>query len=263
LRTISTVSFFFFLIIYQFIKRFKKKPQSPLPVIIGHRGAAGYCPENTFASFHYALKLGVDYLEIDIQMTKDGELVVIHDPIVNRTTNGKGKVKEFTLAEIQALDAGSWFHPKFHNEKIPSLQEFLDEFAGRVGLILELKKPSLYPGIEEKVGNELLRRGLVSGEQVIVQSFDCNSLKRFHSMIPSIQIGVLVKKISYKELFAISSYASYINLKVTLVNKGLVIRLHQLGLKTFIWTVRNKKEAELLKYYGVDGIITDYPDINN
>ena len=80
---------------------------------IGHRGAAGYCPENTFASFNKALDLGVDYLEIDVQMTKDGELVVIHDTTVNRTTNGKGKVKDYTLKEIQNLDAGSWFDFKF------------------------------------------------------------------------------------------------------------------------------------------------------
>ncbi len=234
---------------------------------VGHRGAAGYCPENTFASFNKALSLGVDYLETDIQMTKDGKLVVIHDTTVNRTTNGKGKVRDFTLNELQNLDAGSWFHPQFANEKILSFYEFLDEFAGKIGLLIELKKPSLYPGIEEKVANELLKRGLTSGSaEIIVQSFDQNSLRQFHTILPAIPLGVLVKKttmkgLSHSELLTFSSYATYVNPKMTMVTKPLIRRIHQHGFKTLIWTVKKKQDVHLLKHYRVEGMISDFPDI--
>ncbi|WP_180960325.1 glycerophosphodiester phosphodiesterase [Neobacillus cucumis] len=237
------------------------------PIKIGHRGAAGYSPENTFASFHKALLLGVDYLELDVQMTKDSELVVIHDATVNRTTNGKGKVRDFTLKEIQTLDAGSWFDPKFCGEKVPSFCEVLDEFAGKVGILLEIKNPNLYPGIEEKIADELIKRDLThhEGPQVIVQSFDQQCLKRFHQLIPSIQIGVLLKKItgkgiSTKELLSFSSYVSFVNPKITMVNQRLISKIHQHGFKTFIWTVRRRNEVNLLKHLRVEGIISDYPD---
>lgn len=233
---------------------------------IGHRGAAGYCPENTFASFKQALEMGVDYLEIDVQMTKDGELVVIHDPTVNRTTNGKGKVKDFTLQEIQSLDAGSWFGPKFAGEKIPAFNEFLKEYAGKTGLVIELKKPELYPGIEEKVANELKKRKLdiTEDNKIIVQSFDRESLKLFHTLLPSIPIGVLVKYsgrgISKKELLSFSQYASYVNPKITMVNQRLIRRLHHHGFKTIIWTVKNKYEMKAIENFQLDGIVSDFPD---
>jgi glycerophosphoryl diester phosphodiesterase len=255
------------MVCYRVITRLSLKIEKHSPLKIGHRGAAGYCPENTFASFKKAIDLGVDYLEIDVQMTKDSELVVIHDSTVNRTTNGKGKVKDFTLKEIQNLDAGSWFHRKFAGEQIPSLAEFFDEFAGKTGILLELKKPSLYPLIVEKTAEELIKRKLTTGDkQIIIQSFDRDSLKRFHELLPSIPIGILLKNsgvsmISNKDLRSITSYVTYVNPKVTMVNKRLIKRIHRHGLKTIIWTVNKKNEVNRLKNLQVEGIITDFPDL--
>ncbi|MEH7484325.1 glycerophosphodiester phosphodiesterase family protein [Neobacillus drentensis] len=267
MRNAATLLFLIFMVSYRMMTRLSLKDKQHSPLIIGHRGAAGYCPENTFASFKKAVDLGVDYLEIDVQMTKDGELVVIHDSTVNRTTNGKGKVKDLTLKEIQNLDAGSWFHSKFAGEKIPSLAEFFDEFAGKIGILLELKKPSLYPQIVEKTVEELIKRNLTSGENhIIIQSFDRGSLKRFHELLPSIPIGVLVKNsgvniISNKDLRSFASYVSYVNPKITMVNKRLIKRIHQHGLKTIIWTAKKKNEVNTLKNLHVEGIITDFPDL--
>ncbi|NRD78650.1 glycerophosphodiester phosphodiesterase [Bacillus sp. BRMEA1] len=262
-----TILMIIFVAAYRLLKKQIKAQSHFKPLKIGHRGAAGYCPENTFASFHKALELGADYLEIDIQMTKDEELVVIHDATVNRTSNGKGKVKDFTLSEIQTLDAGSWFKPEFAGEKIPSFNEFLDEFAGKAGLLIELKKPSLYPGIEAKLANELIKRGLVGANKhpIIVQSFDRTSLKHFHNLLPSVPIGVLVKNravngIPNKDLQFFSEFATYINPKIAIVNKRLINRIHQHGFKVFIWTVKKKSEANMLQRIGVDGIVSDYPD---
>lgn len=256
------------MIILRAITRFCEKKKDNSLLKIGHRGAAGYCPENTISSFRKAVELGVDYLELDIQMTKDRELVVIHDPTVNRTTNGKGKVKDFTLQEIQSLDAGSWFHCNFAGEKIPSLSEVLEEFAGKIGFLIELKKPSLYPQMDEKLAEELEKRGLTSvDKQIIVQSFDRSALKRFHELLPTIPIGILVKNtgvkmISNKNLKSFSSYVSYVNPKITMVNKRMIKRIHHHGFKTIIWTVNKKNDLKTLKNFHVEGIISDFPDLS-
>lgn len=255
------------LVIVLFHRIFRKKNKSlknHSPLRIGHRGAAGLCPENTFASYDKAIHSGMEYIEIDVQMTKDGLLAIIHDPTLNRTTNGKGKVADFTLREIQSLDAGGWYHSKFAGERVPSFTELLENYLGKIGLLIELKNPALYPGIEEKVANELRTRGLGEKDEVIIQSFDKSSLKKFHSLMPSIPIGVLVKNngkgISANQLRNIAQYATFVNPKITMVNSRLVKRIRQYGLKIMVWTVRNKKEAQRLQQLGVDGIITDFPD---
>lgn len=256
------------MVFYRTITRFCVKTEKHSPLKIGHRGAAGYCPENTISSFKKAIELGADYLELDIQMTKDSELVVIHDSTVNRTTNSKGRVRDFTLREIQSLDAGSWFHRKFAGEKIPSLLEVFNEFAGKVGFLIELKKPSLYPLIVEKLAEELKKREFTSGDrQIIVQSFDREALKRFHELLPSIPIGVLVKHsgmkiITNKNLKSFASYVSYVNPKITMVNKRIIKRIHHHGFKTIIWTVNKKNDLKKLKNLHVEGIISDFPDLS-
>jgi glycerophosphoryl diester phosphodiesterase len=268
LRNAVTLLFLLFMVAYRAITKFYLKPNVNTPLKIGHRGAAGYCPENTLSSFKKALELGADYLELDIQMTKDGELVVIHDTTVNRTTNGKGRVKDFHLREIQSLDAGSWFDSKFTGEKIPALYEVFDEFAGKIGFLLELKKPALYPQIEEKLVEELKKRELTSEDrQIIVQSFDRDALKHFHELLPSIPIGVLVKNtgmniISNKNLKAFENYVTYINPKITMVNMRIIKRIHHHGFKTMIWTVKKRNDLKTLKKLQVEGIISDYPDIS-
>lgn len=129
-------------------------------VNIAHRGASGHAPENTMAAFEKAFEMKADYIEIDVQMTKDGELIAIHDTTVNRTTNGTGSVGDYTLEEIQQLDAGSWFGQEFVGERIPTFEEIIDTYRGKIGLLIELKSPELYPGVEEKVAEALMERNM-------------------------------------------------------------------------------------------------------
>lgn len=248
-----------------FIKMKRKELNKQHILKIGHRGAAGYCPENTFASFERAIEMGANYIEIDVQMTKDGKLAVIHDTTVNRTTNGKGRIIDLTFNELKKLDAGSWFHEQFNGARIPELGETLDRFAGRVGLLIELKKPSLYPSIEEMIANELIKRDLCTGkDNLIVQSFDRNSMKKFHSLVPAVPIGILVKYLgpglSNKELRKMAEYSSFINPKITIANKRLLKRIHHYGMKAIIWTIRSRKEASRMKKLKPDGMVTDYLD---
>ncbi|MBH0229176.1 glycerophosphodiester phosphodiesterase [Halobacillus yeomjeoni] len=233
---------------------------------IAHRGASGYAPENTMAAFEKSVDMKADLFEIDVQMSKDGEIVVIHDTTVDRTTNGSGKVKKLTLEELRSLDAGSWFREEFAGEKIPTLSEVLDKYRGKSGILIEIKSPSLYPGIEKKIAEELKEHNLHKphNEKIIVQSFNHDSVQTFHSILPSVPVGVLIgyneAGISSEEMNEFSSYAEYVNPSKKMVDEDLVDRIHDHDMEIHPWTVRDRKSADALLDAGVDGIITDYPD---
>ncbi|MBM7551495.1 glycerophosphodiester phosphodiesterase [Thalassobacillus pellis] len=233
---------------------------------IAHRGASGYAPENTMAAFDKAVEMKADMFELDVQMSKDGKLVVIHDTTVDRTTDGTGNVRDLTYEELKKLDAGSWFNEEFAGEKIPTLGEVLDAYRGKIGILIEVKSPSLYPGIEQKIADELIERNLhkPANEKIIVQSFNHESMAKFHHLLPSVPVGVLVgyspDGISDEQLMDFASYADYVNPSKSMVTSELVDRIHAFGMKTHPWTVRDRNSADFLLQAGVDGIITDYPD---
>src|SRR5699024_5766844 len=127
-------------------------------VNVAQRGDSGDAADNTMAAVEKALEMKADYMELDLQMTKDKELDAIHDTTVQRKPNGVGAVGDYTLEELQKLDAGSWFSDDFSGEKIPTFGEILDTYRGKIGILIELKSPELYPGIEEKVAHALTER---------------------------------------------------------------------------------------------------------
>ncbi len=233
--------------------------------VVAHRGASGYAPENTFAAFDKAVQMGADYIELDVHRSKDGELVVIHDSTVDRTTDGSGKVGELTVEELRALDAGSWMGDAFAGETIPTLDEVLDRYYGKIGLLIELKTPDVYPGIEEEVAEMLKERNLdrPQDEEIMIQSFNFESMKKMKQLLPDVPIGVLTSSrtdTSDEALKEFATYADYFNPQYGLISQTLVDRAHAHGLKVGSWTVRNRKTANLLIAAGVDAIITDYPD---
>ncbi|OME78227.1 hypothetical protein BK120_23980 [Paenibacillus sp. FSL A5-0031] len=234
-------------------------------IVIAHRGAAGYAPENTMASFQLAIEMKADFLELDIQLTKDGQLVVIHDTEVDRTSNGRGKVLDFTMAQLSELDAGSWFNAKFEGERMPTLSEVFDLCKGKIGILIEIKAPWLYPGIEQKLAEELRAHGMLDEDpaSIIVQSFDQSSVKRFSAIMPQVLVGLLVyqsEDVTAEKLQETVVYADYVNPSLNLVTKSFIDTIHALGKKTTPWTVRSAAEVPPLLDLNVDGIITDYPD---
>ena len=235
------------------------------PDIVAHRGASGYAPENTIAAFDLAVKMKADYIEIDVQRTKDGKLILIHDTTVDRTTDGTGKVGDFTYEEIRRLDAGSWMSEEFRGEKVPTFEEVLKRYKGRTGILIELKSPELYPGIEKEVANLLKAYHLDKprNEKVIVQSFNFDSMKRADQLLPRMPIGVLINQAADTTDEAIeqfSSYADYYNPSYRLVTEELVTKAHEEGMKIQSWTARSRETVQFLLEMRVDGIITDYPD---
>ncbi|MBD8025644.1 glycerophosphodiester phosphodiesterase [Ureibacillus sp. 179-F W5.1 NHS] len=232
---------------------------------VAHRGATGYAPENTIAAFDLAVEMKADYIEIDVQRSKDGELVLIHDTTVDRTTDGTGKVGDLTFEQLRSLDAGSWFGEQFEGEKIPTFDEILDRYHGKVGILVEMKSPELYPGIEEQVAEELKERNLdkPQNEKIIIQSFNFDSMKKMDKLLPKVPIGVLTSNRAHttpEALQEFSTYADWFNPSYGIVTKELVNQVHSLGMQIGSWTVRSQEAADFLFEMGVDAIITDYPD---
>ncbi|OES45786.1 glycerophosphodiester phosphodiesterase [Domibacillus iocasae] len=232
---------------------------------VAHRGASGYAPENTMAAFDKAVDMKADYIEIDVQRSKDGELVIIHDTKVDRTTDGTGYVKDLTFEQLRSLDAGSFKGEQFAGEKIPTFDEILDRYHGKVGILIELKAPELYPGIEESVAEELKERNLEhpQNEKIIIQSFNFDSMKKMDSLLPKVPIGVLTSSKAHTTEQALTDfavYADYFNPSYGIVTEDLVDQVHSLGMKISSWTVRSQVAADFLLDMDVDAIITDYPD---
>lgn len=232
---------------------------------VAHRGAAGYAPENTIAGFDLAVDMKADYIEIDLQRSKDGELVLIHDTTVDRTTDGTGKVGDLTYEQLKSLDAGSWKGEKFAGEPIPTFEEILDRYYGKVGILIELKAPQLYPGIEEQVAEVLKERNLdkPQNEKIIIQSFNFESMKKMDKLLPKVPIGVLTSNhadTTTDALEEFSNYADWFNPNYGNVTEELVHQVHALDMQIGSWTVRSQEAADFLFEMEVDAIISDYPD---
>lgn len=227
-------------------------------LIFGHRGAMGYAPENTMPSFNLAISMGVDGIELDVHMTKDGEVVVIHDFTVDRTTNGRGYVKNLTLREIRELDAGVRFGGKWRGVRIPTLEEVFREFGRRVRYKIEIKRGSdYYPGIERRVV-ELIRRYNVDGQII---SFDYDALNNVRAIDRDIEIGIIfIGRVGWFIDIARRLNAQWLHAAHDLIDNEGVELAHRLGFKVGAWTVNDEEKARELLNLGIDDITTNYPD---
>ncbi|MDI0274734.1 glycerophosphodiester phosphodiesterase family protein [Bacillus safensis] len=229
--------------------------------IIAHRGSSSAAPENTIAAFDLAVQQGADYIELDVQLTMDQHVAVIHDDTVDRTTNGSGLVKSYTLDQLKKLDAGSWFDSQYANERIPTLQEILERYSQHVGILIEIKHPKQQIGIEKAVVDIINR--FAYSRHITVQSFDANALQRVKAYAPSLRTAFIIKpsafKLTKRKLAAYSSFADCLNMKKTMINRWWIDRIHSFGMDVFIWTVKDQKTADRMKTYPIDGVVTDHP----
>ncbi len=217
-------------------------------IIMGHRGAAALEPENTLLSITRAIEIGVDAVEIDIHLSKDKELVVIHDSTVDRTTNGTGPVSSYTLNEIKELDAGK-------GETVPTLQEVIDLIENKVSLVIELKQAGTEKGVFE-----LIKRNNIE-DNVYVISFWHRLVKTVKKMDSCIKTGILLVGCPVDTSIATHASADALVMKYTFVDREFVEIAHKEGLKVFIWNI---DELRLVKPYadmGVDGIGSNDPRV--
>jgi glycerophosphoryl diester phosphodiesterase len=215
---------------------------------IGHRGARAYEPENTLRSFKRALEIGVDAVELDVRKTKDDELVVIHDPDVKKTTNGKGLVNELTLREIKEFSTKG-------GEKIPTLEEALGFLDKKSKILIELKET----GIEEEVLSLVRGNGLQ--KHVIIVSFIEDALRNIRELDKEVETGLIFAKHKNPVKAALELKAAYLVSFYKFTHTANVQKAHENGLKVIVWTINEPEEVAEYVKKGVDGIASDRPDI--
>jgi glycerophosphoryl diester phosphodiesterase len=227
-----------------------------LALNIAHRGASGTFPENTLSAFRAAIDAGAQMCELDVHLTSDGTVVVIHDDTVDRTTDGNGSVAAMTLAELKRLDAGAKFlGARKSVERIPTLDEVFEAIKGRCALNIELKAS----GVEVEVAAIIKRHAAL--ETALVSGFDWDLLVHIHSIDPAIRFGLLAEE-EPKRLVdtAIRMKAESINPRYDMVSDDLCADAHRLGIKVITWTVNDSARMRTLIDMGVDGIITNFPE---
>lgn len=263
--------------------------------VIGHRGASGYAPEHTWASYDRAVSMGVDYLEIDVRMSATGELIAIHDDTLDRTTDGEGPVKERSLEELKTLDAGSWFNEAnpekaddaYAGAKLLTLDEIIDRYGKDVRYYIETKSPEDYPEMQTALVSKLEDEGLVQSGLVVIQSFSQDSLKEVHGLnadIPLVQLlwyypkenGESLKEwtgvtpgpeqITDADFQAIADYAVGVgpNYKYKgdkVISEDFVDQAHSNDLLVHVFTINKPEEMRELINWGVEGMFTNYPDV--
>lgn len=243
-------------------------PQQAGCLIIGHRGACGYAPENTLVSFEEGIRRGADLLEMDVQLSKDNEVVVMHDTSVERTTNGEGHLRDLSWRKIKTLDAGGWYNPEFSDERVPHLSDVISRFRNRktarrhpVNLVVELKTVRGSGGSLADAVVALLHQDHFL-ERVIVISFDAVALQEVRAAHKSLPIGLLYSdgadEARIEQALAMGAHALFPR-KTCVTAKG-VAAAHKAGLALGTWTANTKNETKRLLTCGADAIATNYPD---
>lgn len=235
---------------------------STKPLVWAHRGASGYAPENTLAAFQKAVDLDADGVELDIQLTKDDQIVVIHDETIDRTSDGKGWVKDYTLEELRAFNYNRT-KPEYKHADIPTMREVF-ELLKPTGLFINIEIKTgvvFYEKIEEKI--LALTKEMGMEDRVCYSSFNHYTVTRIHELKPDAEVGFLyadgpIDMPSYGVKHSVNAlHPALYNLQYD----GFVKECKEKGLKLNVWTVNERPYMEMCCQYGVDAIITNYPDI--
>jgi glycerophosphoryl diester phosphodiesterase len=239
---------------------------------VAHRGASEEWPENTLASIRGALALGVDSIELDVQRSRDGALVLVHDTTLARTTDARlvypgrapWNVADFDYDELLRLDAGAWKGPGFAGERIPTLEQAIELVRpSGTGLLLELKAPALYPGIVTDLVGTLrgapgLLDRLLAERRLVVESFDFAAMKAHKTRAPEVPVGLLGSP-ARANLPALGTWADQVNPHHWSVDSAYVDDVHRHGMECLVWTVNRSSAMRRALSLGVDGVITNGP----
>ncbi|MCH4811160.1 glycerophosphodiester phosphodiesterase family protein [Vreelandella neptunia] len=263
--------------------------------VIAHRGASGHAPESTLGAYELAHEWDVDYLELDVQITSDGELVVFHDDAIDRTSDGEGAINDYTLEELKALDTGTWFNEEnpesadaaFEGTQMLTLDELFERFGHDARYYIETKSPQLNPGLEEALVAMLEEHNMIESGRVLVQSFEQESLLKVHELndkVPLIQLvwyypsekedGRLVEwtgvtpgpeEITDEDFQAVADYSvglgtNFIYEGEEVIDADFIQQANANGLPVHVYTINETDEMERLMEMGVNGLFTNYPD---
>lgn len=229
------------------------------PLVIGHRGAASIAPENTWASFRTAIEEGADGIELDIHLSADGKLIVIHDDTVDRTTDGSGEVWKMTAEELRKLDAGAWFDERFRGERLPLLEEVFALVPP--GLLINIEIKGSYGGkLEEELSRMLDAEG--RSHRVVVSSFDHKILQRLKRLRPATAIGLLYSANPVTHLgltTGMQGEVTSFHPHHRLIGESDITELRRAGYAVYPYTPNREEDWRRLVRAGASGIITDRP----
>lgn len=248
-------------------------------VVIAHRGASAYAPEHTFASYDLShFDMAADYIELDVHMTLDGEVIVMHDETIDRTGLSHGTIKEMTLDEIKQVRIGKWFNDKYPElakdyyleQTVPTLREVLKRY-GQANYYIETKAPDIYPGMEDKLTGildefQLLTEVRMKNYQTVIQSFSLESLIKMSQLKPGIPLLLLCKKgmlrgMTDEDLMKIQTFVYAVGPNYKDLDGELIERMHHLGFLVFPYTLNNEEDMERLINDGIEGAFTNNPDL--
>lgn len=228
---------------------------------IAHRGASGSAPEHTASAFRRAVDLAVDMIELDVQLSADHQLIVMHDLTLERTSNGQGPVRDRTLAELKSFDCGSWYDSAFAGEKILSLPEVIGLLPANVALNVEIK--ALEGDWAELVANlsTLLRRTARLGS-TIISSFQVGALRALRQIELEARIGLLTHDASFRGIWDVAEELSAYSIHpfFALLDRDWITEAHRHNCRVITWTVNQPADMERLVAWGVDGVISDHPE---
>lgn len=229
-------------------------------LVIAHRGASGTRPENTLAAFRRAATLGADMIEFDIQPSRDMVLVVMHDELVNRTTNGSGSVSQLTIRELKSLDAGSWFSSRYTGEKVPTLRETLDAIPGRMKLNIEMKR---FPGMvsyEEELMKIFQEYDLY--ERAFLAARDGDGIRAVKDIDQSVKCILIQGGREECECLsdALALDVDALQIRRSSLNEDFIERIHDQGILSFLFYADTPEEMEQAIDMGLDGILTNWPE---
>ena len=244
-------------------------PDLPAPFIFAHRGASAHAPENTLAAFALAIRQGAPAIELDVRLSADGQVMVIHDATVDRTTDGSGRVADLPLAALKQLDAGAKFNVQFKGERIPTLDEVFETVGRQLFINVELANyiqnhmADPVDGMIERVAEIVRRHGLQS--RVLFSSFDTENLRRMRSLLPEVPCGLLAGTLWHGRQARRTEWQqdTYTTLNPLFLDttRSLVRRVHARGKRVFVYTVNSPFTMRRLRRLGVDAIITDDPPL--
>lgn len=240
-------------------------------LIVAHRGFSGEYPENTIAAFKAAVEEKADFIELDVHLSKDGEIVVLHDDTIDRTTNGSGFVNDYTVAQLKEFDAGSWLDSKFAGEKIPTLVEAFNvvrDTHTRLCVEIKEKQGQYYPGLEERLVEIMHQNNLIG--QCVVTSYSKDVVKNLKKLQPRLAIAYDPNKAEYKTFVDNPAKCAILVLNVRAdmacfdhrnLTEGIIAECLNNGVPIWAWTVNEKDVMEKLVGWRVEAIMTNYPNI--
>jgi glycerophosphoryl diester phosphodiesterase len=241
-----------------------RRPNARQPLIFAHRGASKVAPENTLPAFEAAIGLGADGVELDVQYSSDGALVIFHNDTLEKTSDGTGRVTAHTLSELRALDAGSWFASGFAGTRIPTLDEALDLMKGRLLVNVELK---VLGSLRSDMGADAVKAIRAHGmaDQVVISSFNPFALRQAKGAGPEIECALLLAhdlpgwmRWSVTRRY---SRADGLHPDFEMVDEAYMAQVRKLGMPVRVWTVDDETEMRRLIALGVDAIVTNVPDV--